>query len=81
METVHEVAIYAEQCVMKGTVCHQPERKYGEDWRESADLRVFKGTEAELVEYFEGTTGFLAKCGRAVLQHIGYRAPEESTDE
>lgn len=46
---VFEIAVYGEQCAMKGRVCVAPEVAYGDDWRDSQDLEVWRGTEGELV--------------------------------
>jgi hypothetical protein len=46
---VFEIATYTETCGLKGQVCMSPDCKYGDDWRESFDLRVFKGTAQSLI--------------------------------
>lgn len=81
---VFEIAIYTEQCSMKGRVCLSPEDKFGDDWRESADLQVFSGTESELVAQALATLNrkgvrqhdFI--CAREVLEHLDVTA---TTDE
>lgn len=48
---VFELAFYAQHHSSAGRVCHDPARYYGDDWRDSDDLEVHKGTEDELVEW------------------------------
>lgn len=68
-----EFAVYAQQCVMAGRVCHNPEGKYGDDWRESHDLLYFGGTADELREladsYAKGGT-FDQKIARLIRDEI-----------
>ncbi len=43
-----DIAIFGQHCSMAGSICRDPESRYGDDWRDSDDLDVYTGSDAEL---------------------------------
>jgi hypothetical protein len=49
VEKKYEIAIYGQHTLQAGRECLDPESKFGEEWRECADIEVYTGTKAELL--------------------------------
>jgi accessory colonization factor AcfC len=69
-----DIAIYAEHSIMAGLVCLDPENKYGDDWKDNADLQIFSGTRSELLATAATLTAspntYLRKAGRSITSYL-----------